>query len=204
MFCDLSFSGLGNRSRTLARQTTRTALLLLSLVLLLPPGLPAQPGAPFDYRCPTGEVEVILDERGRADVRELALTVHDTIPYSGAIVSYTFPAGVQRATIRAVGASGGSPTTRSSFGADISADFLLREPTLQLLVGQRGRREGPAAWGGGGTFVAYGTTGAADFVPENTLLIAGGGGVAPRASLTSATPRFNWIPCPDRPARART
>ncbi len=101
--------------------------------------------------------------------------ISDTFLYTGAIQTFTVPAGVTTVTIVAAGAQGGSVTTTCAAtggrGARMSGDVAVTPgEVLSILVGQQGLTNGSDAGGGGGTFVVR-----AGNVP---LVVAGGGGGA--------------------------
>jgi len=86
--------------------------------------------------------------------------------YTGAIQSFTVPAGVTSITIEALGAQGGGS---GGLGAKMTGTFTVTPgQVLQVLVGGLGGNGGSyGSGGGGGTFVV---------APGNVLLIAAGGG----------------------------
>jgi len=86
--------------------------------------------------------------------------------YTGAMQSFTVPAGVTSITIEALGAQGGGG---GGLGAKMTGTFTVTPgQVLQVLVGGLGGNGGSyGSGGGGGTFVV---------APGNVLLIAAGGG----------------------------
>ena len=86
--------------------------------------------------------------------------------YTGAIQTFTVPAGVTSITIEALGAQGGGS---GGLGAKMTGTFTVTPgQVLQVLVGGLGGNGGSyGSGGGGGTFVV---------APGNVLLIAAGGG----------------------------
>ena len=96
-----------------------------------------------------------------------------TFNYTGAIATYTVPAGVTNISIQAYGAKGGN--TNGGLGAGIYGEFTVVPGTvLNVVVGQQGivnNCGGPGAsgGGGGGSFVW-------DPAMATTPLIAAGGG----------------------------
>ena len=86
--------------------------------------------------------------------------------YTGAMQSFTVPAGVTSITIQALGAQGGG---NGGLGAKMTGTFTVTPgQVLQVLVGGLGGDGGSyGSGGGGGTFVV---------APGNVLLIAAGGG----------------------------
>jgi len=95
----------------------------------------------------------------------------DTLNYSGAIVQWTVPAGINQITIEARGAAGGngggSPVP-AGLGASMQGEFAVTPgQVLNILVGQQNNA---GNGGGGGTFVVD--------AMNTPLIIAGGGGGA--------------------------
>jgi hypothetical protein len=91
-----------------------------------------------------------------------------TLTYSGQIVNWTVPAGVNTINILANGAQGGGG---GGFGARMQGDFnVIPGQVLKILVGQMGglSQNQVGNGGGGGSFVTL-----SDDTP---LLVAGGGG----------------------------
>ena len=97
------------------------------------------------------------------------VTNSDTIFYTGAMDSWTVPAGVSSVTIEARGAEGGtgsSSVNTGGLGAIMIGDFMVTPgSTLKVLVGQLPTGSNG---GGGGTFVTDNS--------NNPLIVAGGGG----------------------------
>ena len=98
-----------------------------------------------------------------------------TFSYSGSIVNWTVPCGVNQLTIAATGATGGNVTGYTppgGKGAEMIGTFTVTPgSTLKILVGGAGGIGtccGGGGGGGGGTFVTTNTN-----VP---LIVAGGGG----------------------------
>ncbi len=89
--------------------------------------------------------------------------------YTGAIVQWTVPTGVQEVRITAKGAQGGNNSTSScsaGLGAIVSGDYVLSpDSVLKVLVGENNTS---GNGGGGGTFL---TT-----LNNTPIIIAGGGG----------------------------
>ena len=99
-----------------------------------------------------------------------------TIDYTGAIVFYTVPVGVNSLNIIVRGAEGGNNTSsgvRPGLGAELSGDFSVTPgQQLKLLVGEQPTISGNG--GGGGSFVT---------LTDNTpIIIAGGGGGSSRTT----------------------
>ena len=97
-----------------------------------------------------------------------------TFNYTGAITTWTVPAGVTSVTINAKGAQGGTSTGTGGLGANMTGTFAVTPgQVLSILAGQQ-----PAVnsypGGGGGSFVALG----ASFASATPLIVAGGGGGA--------------------------
>lgn len=101
----------------------------------------------------------------------LAAQTHDTIFYSGAIVTYTIPSCATNITIEARGARGGtnaSSTIAPGNGAIMIGDFVVTPGSqLKVLVGETNNA---GNGGGGGTFVTD--------MSNNPWIVAGGGGGA--------------------------
>ncbi len=95
-----------------------------------------------------------------------------TFTYTGAIQSYTVPAGTTFVTIAATGAQGGASTWfAGGHGAIMSGTFsVVPGHVLAVLVGQKGLTGGGNAGGGGGGSFVW------DVTAGNTLLVAAGGG----------------------------
>ena len=98
-----------------------------------------------------------------------------TFNYTGAIQTWTVPAGVTSVNLNAVGAQGGSVTVACAatggLGARMRGDFAVTPgEVLSIMVGQQGLTNGADAGGGGGTFIVRGAS--------TALLVAGGGGGA--------------------------
>ena len=96
-----------------------------------------------------------------------------TFNYTGAIQTYTVPAGVTSLTIAASGAQGGNQTSYSTSGgagANMGGTFTTTPGhVLNILVGQHPAAASNTGGGGGGSFVW-------DVTAGNALLIAAGGG----------------------------
>ncbi len=93
---------------------------------------------------------------------------------TGALQTYTVPAGVTSINIEASGSQGGNGVNQGGNGATLFGTFpVIPGETLQIIVGDRRANNSN---GGGATFIARGTNGFSDFTPANILLIAGGGG----------------------------
>jgi len=94
--------------------------------------------------------------------------------YSGAIQSWTVPAGVTNITMSASGAQGGGSSfgdsTSGGFGAIMSGSFVVTPgQVINILAGGQGALPGfGCGGGGGGSYIWDGVT--------NTLFIAAGGG----------------------------
>jgi hypothetical protein len=98
-----------------------------------------------------------------------------TFNYSGSIVNFVVPVGVNSITINAKGAQGGAggtaPVGSGGLGANMTGTFaVVAGQTLKVLVGQQGQGTAisSGASGGGGTFVTDNS--------NNPMIIAGGGG----------------------------
>lgn len=94
----------------------------------------------------------------------------DTLFYSGAITTWTVPAGITNITIEARGAEGGDGNGGSTYPAGLGAvmigDFSVTPgQVIDVLVGENNNA---GNGGGGGSFVVDDATG-------NPLIIAGGG-----------------------------
>lgn len=104
-----------------------------------------------------------------------------TFDYTGALQTFTVPAGITSITITAIGASGGAygTNTNGGRGASLTGTFtVIPGEELAVLVGGTGGY-GPspifgAGGGGGGSFVWRGTK--YTDVSMSTLLVAAGGG----------------------------
>ncbi len=107
-----------------------------------------------------------------------------TFEPTGALQTFTVPAGVTRLTIRAVGAAGGFNRIfrpNGGSGASLQGDFAVTPgEQLTILVGGRGATGPTSGGGGGGSFVWRGT---GPITPQNVLLAAGGGGGAGAATV---------------------
>jgi gliding motility-associated-like protein len=105
-----------------------------------------------------------------------------TINYSGAISTFTVPAGVTKITIDTRGASGGNTGAKvGGKGARMVGDFTVTPgQVLKVLVGGTGSTGSYAAGGGGGTFVTDNS--------NNPLCIAGGGGGANSSANIDGNP----------------
>jgi hypothetical protein len=89
-----------------------------------------------------------------------------TISFTGAIATFTMPAGCALLTIEAFGAQGGGP--RSGLGARIKGTVVLTPgQQIRVLVGGQGNKN-YGGGGGGGTFTTR--------TDNSPLVIAGGGG----------------------------
>jgi len=98
-----------------------------------------------------------------------------TLNYTGSIVTWTVPAGVSSITVTAKGASGGySAGGTAGKGATMIGTFTVSPANvLSILVGQSpGSISNGTAGGGGGTFVALGSS----YISATPLIVAGGGG----------------------------
>tara|TARA_B110001469_G_C9646065_1_gene326577 strand:- start:1227 stop:2933 length:1707 start_codon:yes stop_codon:yes gene_type:complete len=110
---------------------------------------------------------------GCLSVKSQTVTV-ETFNYTGAIQTYTVPAGVTSVTIEAYGAEGGGGNVYDGGkGASMIGDFIVTPgDELTILVGEMGISSSIyQGGGGGGTFVV-------DFL-GSPLIIGGGGGGAP-------------------------
>ena len=133
-------------------------------------------------------VQLANDAHGSVEiVVHYGIPTTHTFDFTGSLQTFVVPAGAALMTIEAeAGSGGGSNAIVGGSGGRITGNVSLAPgTTLQLLVGGRGQG-GNQSWGGaggGGTFVAVGTNGNADFA--SPLLVAGGGGgrghVAPAA-----------------------
>jgi gliding motility-associated-like protein len=105
-----------------------------------------------------------------------------TIGYTGAISTFTVPAGVTKMTIDTRGASGGNTGGRiGGKGARMVGEFTVTPgQVLKVLVGGTGSVGTYAAGGGGGTFVTDNS--------NNPLCIAGGGGGAQSSAGVDGNP----------------
>ena len=109
--------------------------------------------------------------QGLASALLMAQTL--TFSYTGAVQTYTVPAGVTSLTISASGAQGGG-NTGGGLGALMSGDFTVTPgETINIVVGQQGQlqiggQSQNSSGGGGGSFVYRNSS--------NLLLAAGGGG----------------------------
>ncbi len=107
-----------------------------------------------------------------------------TIGYTGALQTFTVPAGVTTVTIRAIGAGGGpraSGPTLGGIGALVQGDFTVTPgQQLTLLVGGAGNGGTGADHGGGGGSFVWAGTGPVSLA--NLMLAAGGGGGASSTS----------------------
>ncbi len=134
------------------QRTLRLFGALAGLLALLGPALPIIPMAVAAADCTTSPC---------------------TFNYTGALQTFTVPAGVTTVTIRAVGASGGRqppPLSTGGRGASLQGDFAVTPgEQLTILVGGSSAGFG----GGGGSFVWRGT---GPISLTNVLLAAGGGG----------------------------
>lgn len=94
----------------------------------------------------------------------------ETFNYSGAIETWTVPAGVTSITIETWGAQGGGGANNGGRGAYLKGDFAVSPgDQLKILVGQMGQVS-YGYGGGGGSFVAT--------IADVPLIVAGGGGGA--------------------------
>ncbi len=97
--------------------------------------------------------------------------VTQTFGYTGAITTWTVPAGVTSVTINAKGAQGGTSTGTGGLGANMTGTFAVTPgQVLSILAGQQPAVNGYPG-GGGGTFVALG----ASYATSTPLIVAGGG-----------------------------
>ncbi len=100
-----------------------------------------------------------------------AFSQNSTFNYTGAIQTYTVPAGVTFISISGSGAAGGDVTDFAATGGNgaiMSGVFAVTPgQVLNLLVGQKPASVAFCAGGGGGTFI---------WDASNTLLLAAGGG----------------------------
>ena len=97
--------------------------------------------------------------------------VTQTFDYTGAITTWTVPAGVTSVTINAKGAQGGTSTGTGGLGANMTGTFAVTPgQVLSILAGQQPAVNGYPG-GGGGTFVALG----ASYATSTPLIVAGGG-----------------------------
>jgi len=109
--------------------------------------------------------------QGLASALLMAQTL--TFSYTGAVQTFTVPAGVTSLTISASGAQGGG-NTGGGLGALMSGDFTVTPgETINIVVGQQGQlqiggQSQNSSGGGGGSFVYRNSS--------NLLLAAGGGG----------------------------
>ena len=96
-----------------------------------------------------------------------------TFNYTGAVQTYTVPAGVFSVNISAAGAQGGGEGAGGGLGAIMTADFAVTPgEVLTIVVGQQGQLQiggnfQNSSGGGGGSFV---------YNASNTLFVAAGGG----------------------------
>jgi len=99
-----------------------------------------------------------------------------TFAYTGAITTWTVPAGVSSVTINAKGASGGYTSgSTPGKGAVLTGTFVVTPgQVLSLLVGQEPGLTSLFPAGGGGSFVALGAT----YSTATPMIVAGGGGAA--------------------------
>ncbi len=103
-----------------------------------------------------------------------------TFANTGALQTFVVPAGALSLSITAEAGSGGRANgLNGGFGGRISGDVVVPPgSTLKILVGGRGANGTTpgvdGAGGGGGSYIALGTAGFADFATP--LLVAGGGG----------------------------
>jgi hypothetical protein len=106
-----------------------------------------------------------------------------TFNYTGAVQTYTVPAGVTSVNISASGAQGGGDGG-GGLGATMSGDFAVTPgQVLTVVVGQEGQLQiggntQNSSGGGGGTFV---------YDASNVLFIAAGGGGG-KCNYTGSTP----------------
>jgi gliding motility-associated-like protein len=105
-----------------------------------------------------------------------------TIGYTGAISTFTVPAGVTKMTIDTRGASGGNTGGNiGGKGARMVGEFTVTPgQVLKVLVGGTGSVGSYAGGGGGGTFVTDNS--------NNPLCIAGGGGGAQSSAGVNGNP----------------
>jgi len=93
--------------------------------------------------------------------------------YTGAVQTYTVPAGVFTLTVSAAGAQGGGEGAGGGLGATMAGDFAVTPgEVLTIVVGQQGQLQiggnvQNSSGGGGGSFV---------YNASNVLLVAAGGG----------------------------
>jgi len=107
--------------------------------------------------------------------QSLAQTVV-TYTYTGAIQTWTVPAGVASLTIQAIGAKGGNISTSiPGNGASMKGTFTVTPgQVLSLLVGQCPGLTTLYPGGGGGSFVGLG----AAYATATPMIVGGGGGGA--------------------------
>ena len=128
-----------------------------------------------------GSTGIAGPTQSNCDTNYTGTDLDGLVTVGGGIQNWTVPA-TGTYTIEAVGAAGitgGSGSGVGGLGAYIKGEFSLTEgEVIQILVGQKGIRDGTyAGGGGGGTFVI-------DSTNDDVLLIAGGGG---GASIRSST-----------------
>ncbi|MEI6761113.1 MAG: glycine-rich protein [Betaproteobacteria bacterium] len=98
-----------------------------------------------------------------------------TFNYTGAITTWTVPAGVTSITATARGAQGGSNGGTGGLGASVQGTLTVTPgQVLSILVGQQPPNTGSFAGGGGGSYIANGSA----FATATPLIVAGGGGGA--------------------------
>lgn len=103
----------------------------------------------------------------------VASIAQTTFNYTGAVQTYTVPAGVFSVNISAAGAQGGGEGAGGGFGAIMTGDFAVTPgEVLTIVVGQQGQLQiggnvQNSSGGGGGSFV---------YNASNVLFVAAGGG----------------------------
>jgi hypothetical protein len=105
-------------------------------------------------------------------------TVTCTFAFSGALDSFTVPAGVSQVTITADGAQGGLSLNGGTpgKGAQVKGDFVTPSHTLSVVVGQAGSTPGTGGGGGGGGSFVWTGSAFTDATASSLLLAAAGGG----------------------------
>jgi len=125
---------------------------------------------------------------GSGIVQIAAVALTDTFAYTGAVQSWTVPAGITSVYVQAIGAAGGAGTKVGGAGARVQGTLAVTPgETLNIYVGGGGAAGAAGAtggWNGGGN--GQGTTGsggggATDLrqsgtAVANRVIVAGGGG----------------------------
>lgn len=119
--------------------------------------------------------------QGNCDTAYASSSLAGAVTVSSGMQLWTVPA-TGNYSIRAVGGSGGYPTSfsyRGGTGADITGTVALTAgQQLLILVGQAGSSRPYSGAGGGGTFVTLGNS----YATSTPLIVAGGGGGANNSS----------------------